>query len=215
MLVIHWALGEEGGEGGKKGDVTRGKSERERVGGAFMIRQLPSPKLRRNMAVTFMTALCPSAICALGVYGRGRARQHILMCSVKWTFKQFPAGTSKPRRLHTLSLFEHSKILRSGVYGNTYESRVIRQRCDKNVILRSRFEHTFEEDRNTHQPWLARSTFYGSVILSRRWENVSNHDWDACQFDRLYRVRKLQMLWSRNFNVQSLFLLLSHSLSVI
>lgn len=40
---------------------------------AFMIRQLQSPKLRDETRLTFMTALCPSAICASVVYGRGNA----------------------------------------------------------------------------------------------------------------------------------------------
>lgn len=40
---------------------------------AFMIRQLQSPKLRDETRLTFMTALCPGAICASVVYGRGNA----------------------------------------------------------------------------------------------------------------------------------------------
>lgn len=47
-------------------------------------------------------------ICIGGL--RARQRRHILMCSVKWTFKQFPVGTSKSRWLHWL------------VYSNTQDS---------------------------------------------------------------------------------------------
>lgn len=47
---------------------------KETVGArAFMIRQLQSPKLRDETRLTFMTALCPGAICASVVYGRGNA----------------------------------------------------------------------------------------------------------------------------------------------
>lgn len=52
----------------------RREMRKETVGArAFMIRQLQSPKLRDETRLTFMTALCPGAICASVVYGRGNA----------------------------------------------------------------------------------------------------------------------------------------------
>lgn len=63
------------GRNREDGEENRAKEGREKEGGgAFMIRQLQSPKLRGNR-VDFQRQHRPAtaAICAAGIYGRGNA----------------------------------------------------------------------------------------------------------------------------------------------